>query len=137
MTTTVLAVHIRHADRDDRLNLADMLLRCSPDTRYRRFHGFLEAFPEPYFSGALAGSPDHIALVAETPTRIVALASSVRGELGVLVEDSYQRQGIGTRLLKTLIDYSGHGLFTASVLPDQPWILPVLRRHPKITIHIS
>jgi GNAT superfamily N-acetyltransferase len=137
MTTTTLAVHIRHADVDDRLDLADMMLRCSPETRYRRFHGFLDSFPEPYFSGALAGSPDHVALIAETPKKIVALASSVRGELGILVEDPYQRQGIGTRLLETLIDFSGHGLFRASVLPDQTWILPFLRRYSQITIEIS
>jgi GNAT superfamily N-acetyltransferase len=137
MITTTLAVHIRQAGIDDRLDLADMLLRCSPETRYRRFHGFLETFPEPYFSGALAGCPEHFALVAETPASIVALASSVRGELGLLVEDSYQRQGIGTRLLETLIACSGHGLFRASVLPDQNWILPFLRRYNQITIEIA
>jgi GNAT superfamily N-acetyltransferase len=137
MITTTLAVHIRRAGVDDRLDLAEMLLRCSPETRYRRFHGYLETFPEPYFSGALAGRPEHFALVGETHASVVALASSVRGELGVLVEDSCQRQGIGTRLLETLIARSGHGLFRASVLPDQTWILPFLRRYSQITIEIA
>ena len=120
---------IRRADEDDRAKLEAMLSRCTRETRYRRFHGFLNEFPEPYFTEALKSPPHHFALVAETHGKIVALASCVSGELGVLVEDSYQRQGIGTRLLETLVAHSGHHQFRASVIPDQTWILPVLYRH--------
>jgi GNAT superfamily N-acetyltransferase len=113
-----------------------MFLRCSVQTRYRRFHGFLESFPEPYFTEALEGRAEHLALVAETPTGIVALASCAAGELGVLVEDAYQRQGIGARLLETLIARSGYGAFLASVQAEQSWILPFLRRYSQIKIDI-
>lgn len=131
MITTSVAVRIRQAAKADRLDLAEMLLRCSAQTRYQRFHGFLESFPEPYFSDALAGNPHHLALVAESPDRLVALASCVRsaggtGELAILVEDSYQRRGIGTRLLHMLIQQSGQPTITASVLAGQNWILPRL-----------
>jgi GNAT superfamily N-acetyltransferase len=130
------AVHIRAGCPDDRRKLTEMFGRCSARTRYRRFHGFLESFPEPYFTEALQGRPDHLALVAETPTGIVALASCAGGELGILVEDAYQRQGIGVRLLETLMADSGYGAFLASVQADQTWILPFLRRYSQIKIDI-
>jgi GNAT superfamily N-acetyltransferase len=128
---------IRRAVEDDHARLEAMLSRCTRETRYRRFHGFLQEFPEPYFTEALKGPPHHFALVAETHGKIVALASCASGELGILVEDSYQRQGIGTRLLKTLVAESGHNEFSASVQPDQRWIVPVLLRHSQIKIEIS
>ncbi len=137
MTATALAIHIRPATTGDRLDLAGMFLRCSVQTRYRRFHGFTESFPEPYFTAALQGRPDHLALVAGTPARIVALASCAAGELGVLVEDAYQRQGIGTRLLEMLLTHAGYNEFSASVLYDQSWILPFLRRYSQIKIHMT
>lgn len=137
MTTAAMAVHIRYATTDDRLDLAEMYSRCSTETRYRRFHGFLNSFPEPYFTQALEGHSDHIALVAETPTRIVALASCADAELGVLVEDAYQRQGIGTRLLTTLIDLSDYRVLKATILADQSWIISTLRRFSEIKIDIS
>jgi RimJ/RimL family protein N-acetyltransferase len=134
--------HIRHVSEDDQLELTEMLARCSSQSRYRRFHGFVHDFPEPYFTGALKGDPDHFALVAETPTRIVALGSCVLTsedtcEIGILVEDSCQRQGIGTRLLDMLVDYAGERTVMATVLPDNTWIFPVLRRHEKIKISFS
>ncbi|MBV9445577.1 MAG: GNAT family N-acetyltransferase [Streptosporangiaceae bacterium] len=130
-------VQIRVACPDDRLKLAEMFLRCSIETRYRRFHGFLESIPEPYFTEALGGRPGHFALVAATPATIVALASCAEGELGILVEDAYQRQGIGSRLLETLMARGGYGAFLASVQPDQAWIVPFLRRYSQIKIEFT
>ncbi len=114
-----------------------MLLRCTKQTRYRRFHGFLESFPEPFFTDALAGRQGHLALVAETPTRIVAFASCCDGELGILVEDAYQRRGIGGRLLTILLEFSGHQEFLAVIQHDQLWIVPFLSKNKKIKIDIS
>jgi GNAT superfamily N-acetyltransferase len=131
------AVRIRQAGQDDRDDLAEMYERCSLETRYRRFHGFSRTIPEPYLTAALADRPGHLALVAETPTRIVALASCADGELGVLVEDAYQRQGIGTRLLETLIEHSGCAAMRAVVLADQTWIVPLLSRYSQIKTEMS
>jgi GNAT superfamily N-acetyltransferase len=134
--------YIRHVSGDDLLELTGMLSRCSKQSVYRRFHGFVHDFPEPYFTGALKGDPGHFALVAETPAKIVALASCVTTgqdacEIGILVEDAYQRQGIGIRLLEMLLDYAGARTVIATVLPDNAWILPVLRRYQKIKISFS
>ncbi len=133
---------IRQINGDDLLDLTDMFARCSRQTIYRRFHGYLRAFPEPYFTDALKGDPRHFALVAETPGKIVALASCVTldngsCEIGILVEDDYQRQRLGTRLLDTLVAQAGPGTVRATIQHDQRWIIPVLLRYQNIRIVLS
>jgi GNAT superfamily N-acetyltransferase len=127
-------MNIRPATPGDRAALIAMFERCSPETRYRRFHGFLRALPERYLTDALSGRPDHIALVAEAGERIVALASCADDEIGILVEDAFQRRGIGTRLLSALAQRSGPGMLLATIQPDQAWILSLLRRYSNIKI---
>lgn len=130
-------LRIRQAVPDDREVLAAMLTRCTVATRHRRFHSPAWSFPEPYFSEALAVHEGHFALVAEQDGAAVALASCVSepdggAELGILVEDRWQRRGIGTRLLGGLLQHADrHGLrpLKARVLTEQAWILPVLRNY--------
>lgn len=127
-------MNVRPATTGDRGALIAMFERCSAETRYRRFHGFLRAFPERYLTDALSGRPDHIALVAETGDRIVALASCADDEIGIMVEDAFQRQGIGTRLLTALTQLSGPGMLLATIQSDQAWILSLLRHYGNIKI---
>lgn len=76
----------------------------------------------------------HFALLAQTGEAVVGLASCVpadpgAAELGVLVEDSWQRVGVGTRLLRLLVAHGDQGGLTrlkACVLASQAWMLPVL-----------
>jgi len=124
-----------------------MLARCSGDTRYRRFHGPVKAFPEPYLTEALAGSPVHVALIASVPAEdvaedaIVALASCRLvdegvAELGLLVEDEWQQRGVGGRLLRELVDFAariGLRVLQAQLLAEQAWILELLRRYGQCT----
>jgi GNAT superfamily N-acetyltransferase len=144
-------VTIRRAGEHDRPALAQMFARCTPQTRYRRFHGHVNVLPARYLTEALSGSPDHLALVAvvaagprESSTEgfmvgftegsIAALASCRTdargvGDLGVLVEDGWQRLGIGAALLREIAGYAtsaGIGVFTAQVLAEQSWILRML-----------
>ncbi len=128
-------VHLRRAVRGDRTALVEMLSRCSAETRLHRFHGYRWSFPEPYLTEAVDGRAEHHALVAETPGALVALASCRAvadgvAELAILVEDARQRQGIGSCLLRALIQHaSASGLWTlkATVLADQAWLLRALR----------
>ncbi|HEX8005755.1 MAG TPA: hypothetical protein VF482_04920, partial [Trebonia sp.] len=96
-------VDVRLARESDRTGLAEMFARCTKRTRYQRFHGHVNAFPERYLAEALSGSPVHFALVAcagfpggaNHPGPVVALASCRTvapgiADLGVLVEDSSQ-----------------------------------------------
>jgi GNAT superfamily N-acetyltransferase len=125
-----------------------MFARCTAETRYRRFHGPVKALPERYLADALSGTPFHYALVAcparapghgepvpEAQRAVVALAScrtvdEGAAELGLLIEDAWQRHGLGTRLLRELVGYAaGAGLrvLEAQLLAEQAWIAGLLR----------
>ena len=155
---------VRQAAAGDRPALERMLARCTGQTRYRRFHGPVKVFPERYLTEALSGSPLHFALVAcldedgaeEDGTvvdgtvvdgtvvdgTVVALASCRAvdegvAELGILVEDEWQRRGVGSDLLREIVAYAastGLRALQAQVLADQPWIVGLLRRHGTCTI---
>jgi GNAT superfamily N-acetyltransferase len=130
---------VRRARPRDRRALALMLDRCGSETRYRRFHGYVSAFPERYLAEALSGRPAHFALVAEAAGggTLVALASCRTvaagvAELGILVEDAWQRLGIGGRLLAEIVNHAERARLTAlraQLLADQAWIAGMLRRY--------
>jgi GNAT superfamily N-acetyltransferase len=149
-------VWVRRARGDDRAALEAMFLRCTPQTVYRRFHGPVKAFPAAYLTEALAGAPAHLALVAvaglpaaaDLPAGaaqaawdldgagVVALAScrltdsGAAAELGLLVEDALQGQGIGRELLRRLVAYADClklAELQAQVLIEQGWIVRMLR----------
>jgi GNAT superfamily N-acetyltransferase len=130
---------VRCARPRDRQALTLMLDRCGSETRYRRFHGYVSAFPERYLAEALSGRPAHFALVAEAAGggTLVALASCRTvaagvAELGILVEDAWQRLGIGGRLLAEIVNHAERARLTAlraQLLADQAWITGMLRRH--------
>jgi GNAT superfamily N-acetyltransferase len=155
---------VRRAAAGDRSALERMLARCTGQTRYRRFHGPVSVFPERYLTEALSGSLVHFALVAcldEDGTvvngtvvngtvvngtvvngTVVALASCRAvdegvAELGILVEDEWQRRGVGSDLLREIVAYAartGLRALQAQVLADQPWIVGLLRRHGTCTV---
>ena len=148
-------IYVRQAVNTDRGPLTSMFARCTPETRYRRFHGPVKAIPERYLAEALSATPFHYALVAclalspdavdqaaalDPETRdgeIVALAScrlidEGAAELGVLIEDAWQHLGLGTRLVSALVDHArGTGLrvLAAQLLAEQAWIAGLLRPH--------
>lgn len=140
------AVHVRRAAERDRTAIAVMFARCTGETRYRRFQGHVSVLPQRYLTEALSGSPVHFALVAIADSgsddgpdggSVVALASCRTespgvAELGVLVEDAWQRLGIGGLLLGEIAGYASRtGLTTlkAQILAEQSWIIGVLRRY--------
>ncbi len=103
---------IRALREDDGDALARMLARCSPATRYQRFHGVVAEFPPAYLRRCLTG--EHTAMVAEEDAEVVALASvgPVSGEPAVhevaaIVEDRWQSKGLGRELVVTLLAHAG------------------------------
>jgi GNAT superfamily N-acetyltransferase len=140
-----------------------MFDRCTPSTRYRRFHGPVKAIPERYLADALSGSPFHYALVACPETvqdlnsgpgpdpgqrrgpggGIVALAScravdEGAAELGVLIEDAWQRRGLGTRLIGDLAAHAANAglrVLEAQLLAEQSWITRLLRPYGACRLH--
>jgi GNAT superfamily N-acetyltransferase len=122
-----------------------MFGRCSRAAVQRRFHGPRHSFPAAYLTDALGGLGGHFALVAEVPgPSIVALASCVAEadavDIAVLVEDSFQRRGIGSTMLRMMIahaDHRGIGTLRATVLAEQEWILQLLSAYGSCSASLS
>jgi hypothetical protein len=73
--------------------------------------GHTDTMPRAYLDHALAGADDHCAVLAElcgSEGRVIALGSVVRiadasYELGLLVEDDFQRVGVGIVLCDNMV----------------------------------
>jgi GNAT superfamily N-acetyltransferase len=144
MTAVMTAAQVR-IDRlrpDDGPALAAMFARCSHDTIVGRFFTGLCELPRRYVDGALTGPPSrHDAVVLRYPDglHIAGLASFVAdldssapiGELGVLIEDDWQRHGHATELVTALLDRAaerGVEELTVAVLPSRLGLLLSLAR---------
>ncbi|NIH81460.1 GNAT family N-acetyltransferase [Amycolatopsis viridis] len=103
--TTVIT--LRELDGTAAEDVRSVVLACSPGTLRRRF--FLPGRPDPadvlgrYRRYLLAGPPDGVALAAIDGRTTVGLLNLVAGEarvaeLGIMVADPWQRQGIATGL---------------------------------------
>jgi RimJ/RimL family protein N-acetyltransferase len=87
----------------------ELFERTSAESRRRRFHGAVRSVPSRYLYAAICGAPGVIARVAREDGRVIALATAVpetadRVELAVWVDDAWQHRGIGTRVLREVID---------------------------------
>jgi len=100
---------IRAVEPTDAEALARMMSRCSPRTRYLRFHGVVTEIPPAYLRRCLSG--EHTALVAEVDAEIVGLASIgpvvEEPEMAVIVEDGWQGRGVGRELVAALVAKTG------------------------------
>lgn len=103
---------IRPLRADDGPALAAMLARCSPATRYQRFHGVVAEFPPGYLLRCLSG--EHVALVAAEDDAVVAMASvgpvfddPAVHEVAAIVEDRWQSKGLGRELVTALLARAG------------------------------
>jgi GNAT superfamily N-acetyltransferase len=111
-----------------------IVARCSRETLFHRFHGFSDAVS--YFSALLEDGPVQQTLLAWHGSTCVGVATvgvDATGiiDLAVLVEDAWQRRGIGTQLTDALLDTAranGVSSVHADVLGDDRFILKALRR---------
>jgi GNAT superfamily N-acetyltransferase len=113
--------------------------RCSLATRTARFHAPVRDIPASYLTAVLADPAAHVMAVSQPDGDVVGLASLIRGpggdtaELGVLVEDAWQRRGIGQRLAAHLISAAparGITTLTASIQAANAPVADLLRRVP-------
>lgn len=137
-------LRIRRLRRADGAAVLRMHERCSPATRYARWLGPGSTFPSAYLRSLMADVAEHPALVATCPGRpgeVAGLASAAwtpQGcwELGLLVEDRYQRSGIGTLLLTRLVDLVGpEAELCASALFANGALLAKLARFGTLSLH--
>ncbi len=127
---------LRTARPDDRAEVQAMHQRCSSRSMRLRWHGPRRDVPEPYLTDALRGRDTHLAMIAVAGRQVIALASATSAgtgtwELGVLVEDAWQRHGVGAALLGELVRRArdrGAERLTAQVVPEQATILQALEQ---------
>jgi GNAT superfamily N-acetyltransferase len=120
--------------------VSEMTARCSRDTIYHRFHGFIDL---PTYLGTLYASEQKSVLAwwDGCCVGLASLGSGSRGqELAVLVEDAWQRQGVGVAMLEALVDLArerGRGLLHADVLFEDVFILGVLARYGRLRVELE
>lgn len=121
-----------------------MHARCSRQTRYSRWLAPSTAFPRSYLHSLLAGTAEHIAVVAVAdgqPDEVIGLASAAltsvgRRELGILVEDHCQAQGVGKLMLGCLTELvDPTEPLCAFALAENRWLLGKLARLGTLTFH--
>ncbi|MGN6869886.1 MAG: GNAT family N-acetyltransferase [Solirubrobacteraceae bacterium] len=114
--------------------------RCSPATRYARWHGHTKRFPPSYLARLLA---DDVAIVARRGGYVIGLASAAQvgpdtWEIGLLVEDEWQHQGVGGQLLTEIVAAAGRAgadVIRAEVLESETGLLQPLRAlGPMLTV---
>jgi RimJ/RimL family protein N-acetyltransferase len=125
-----------------------MMRRCSRQTLFQRFHGWTDGLS--YARELVSPDGSHETLVARLGPMCVGVAALHRdrerraregvAHLGVLVEDAWQRRGIGTQLVVALIGIArrqGVGVVHADVLGENVFLVRALRRIGSATVAIE
>jgi GNAT superfamily N-acetyltransferase len=101
---------LRPSAPDDAPRLVAMFERCSPTSRYGRFLAPLRHFPPSHLVDVVRSSPIRRSWVIDDldTGRVVGVGSWFRNqgdtaELGLLIEDAWQRRRLGTQLLDELV----------------------------------
>jgi GNAT superfamily N-acetyltransferase len=143
MTAVIASGAIGHwgvdvARPDDAAALQRLFADCSPETVHNRFFARVRAWPHRYLAAVLAGDPrTHDAVVVRygDGLHLAGLASLAAGspaaELGVLVADAFQHQGLGAAMVEALLGRArerGVARVAASVLPGRSALLLALAR---------
>jgi GNAT superfamily N-acetyltransferase len=126
---------VRPATVDDLPAVTAMHVRCSARTRQQRYLGADR--PMPHRLRQLLEPAGGVSLLAVaggvdgTPERVVAMASLVpegpMAEVALLVEDAWQRRGVGGALMRRLVAYAGRAGFAALVAHAYAENLALLR----------
>jgi GNAT superfamily N-acetyltransferase len=132
-------ISVRSVTGSDAHAIASMWQRCALATRIARFHAPVRDIPASYLTAVFADPCASVVAACQHCGAVVALASLIPSagrdcaELGVLVEDAWQRAGIGRRLVAHLIA-TAHAreitTLTASVLADNARATDLLRQIP-------
>ncbi|WP_020578174.1 GNAT family N-acetyltransferase [Actinopolymorpha alba] len=113
-------LRIRAGRDSDVGHVADLLERCSADTRQLRFMSTEERLPAEWLRRLAAPSTGFSVLAFADSGELIGMAQCLpydqegsrdagrakgsRSEIGLLVEDGWQRRGVGTLLLRTLVN---------------------------------
>ena len=125
---------LRRATAADLEPIERMLARCSVRTRLLRFNVPVRELPRTYAAQIARPGRTDAHWVADAGGEIVALAGVAGAEIGVLVEDAWQRRGLGTRLLSRAVGEAARPIADgagerAVALPDNDAAVDWLRGH--------
>jgi N-acetylglutamate synthase-like GNAT family acetyltransferase len=100
---------VRNAVPADRQAVAAMLGRCDSQTLFHRFLHPIRSTPAWYVDQVVSAGPRRLTLVAEAAGVVIGIGELHQdaddvAEIGMLVEDRWQRRGVGTRLLACLVE---------------------------------
>lgn len=141
MLTDGSELTLRPATTEDLPAVLAMHERCSAETRHRRYLSGFGA-PSRVLLNRLLEPAHGVTLVAVAgrgaeggPARIVAMGNLIAegqlGEVALLVEDVWQRHGLGTALLRRLVAHAGWNQYAALIAhtqADNVGMLRTLRR---------
>jgi RimJ/RimL family protein N-acetyltransferase len=121
---------------NDIVTIEAMFRRCSVQTLQRRFFRPLPSAPQGYIEEVLADRDSHHAFAVQHKEKTIGLAElhlegPWTGALALIIEDPYQRKGIGTtalQLLECRARELGIRMLTADVLFENSPVLRALRR---------
>jgi len=133
-------VRVRAARLTDERKVHELLYALSPESVYQRYFAQREIHPRSEVVALLDTDPrSSCALVAERVDdgTLLGIArydldqTSGMGELGIVVAEAYQRRGVGTALVRRLVEVGkSHAVkgLRADVLVSNPGMIGVLRR---------
>jgi RimJ/RimL family protein N-acetyltransferase len=120
----------------DMSRIESMFRRCSVQSRRRRFFSPVPSTPAGYLETVLANREDFHAFVVECHGETVGLAElhitgPSSGALALIIEDPYQRKGVGAAALQLLLCRArelGLRVLTADLLFENSAVLGELRK---------
>jgi N-acetylglutamate synthase-like GNAT family acetyltransferase len=119
-----------------------MLARCSQKSLSDRFFRPLSSAPDGYLHEVLSHRDVYFVFLVRRHGEVIGLAelhrtASQSGELALIVEDAFQRRGIGTAAFGLLTEVASHldmETLTADVRSENGVVLRSLRRAGKVTV---
>jgi GNAT superfamily N-acetyltransferase len=136
---SAIDISVRPLTERDLPALAEMWRRCGPRSRAARFHAAVPLIPAGHLTALLTDPASSFVAVHGPTGAVVALASLVgnrdggSADLGVLVEDGWQRLGIARRLVTPLVLAApdrGINAITAEIFAEHGHVGRLLRRIP-------
>src|SRR3954469_12367661 len=133
-------IALRVACFEDGSAIQEFVRGLSLQSRRNRFFSAMRELPDELLEDLRAHTPGKLSLVGETlegpKSRIVGMAQyavyePVVAELAVVVDDAWQRQGLGLDMLVRLAEHAaraGISALTGFVLPDNGPMLKLLSR---------
>ncbi|MBV9659717.1 MAG: GNAT family N-acetyltransferase [Acidimicrobiales bacterium] len=138
----VYGVRISGAGPADIPPVLEMLARCSPESRLRRFHGPSDGVA--YTQAQLARKEDIVRLAWGgdrcVGMGVVGLDRAGVPHLGALVEDAVQHRGVGRRLVRSLVAEArrrGLSSIHADVMGDNAGLVGALARLGEASVRMG